>query len=271
VSAIHPDVRRVAFDGIASSYDCTFTYSRIGQAQREPMWRAMRKAFQPGDRVLDLGCGTGVDACFLAERGVHVRAVDCSSEMIRVAEQRVACVGKQDSVELQVLAIEQLEQLRGRGPFDGVVSNFGALNCVEDMRSVAKAMAELLRPGATALLCFLGPNCLWEVCWHLAHGNPKKALRRWKKASVARLADGSTLQVQYPSVKSLVNDFAPEFQLKSWKGIGITVPPSYVESWAGRFPYAMHFATRLDLVFSGCPGIRGLADHVSLEFVRNSL
>lgn len=270
MSAVHSNLSGVPFDGIADVYDATFTYSSIGQAQRSLVWKSFRKAFRPGDRILDVGCGTGVDACFLAECGINALAVDCSSEMIEVSRRRVISCKKQNSVELEVLAIEQLKHLYDRAPFDGLVSNFGALNCVEDLRSVASNMARLLRPGATALLCFLGPHCLWEIGWYMVHRNPRKAFRRWRKnGTIACLSDGSTLQIQYPSVRSVAHAFAPEFRLKSWRGIGVTVPPSYVEPLAGRFPIAMRIAKQADLLFGRCLGIRGLADHVLLEFVRD--
>ena len=270
MSAVQSNLSRAPFDGIADAYDTTFTYSRIGQAQRALVWRVFCEAFAPGDRVLDLGCGTGVDACFLAERGVKVLGVDCSSEMIRVAKRRVSSCGKQASVELDVLAIEQLKQLKDRAPFDGLISNFGALNCVEDLRGVARDLAALLRPGAAAFLCFLGPNCLWEIVWHMARGNQKKAFRRWRKAgTIARLANGSELHVRYPNVQALSDTFAADFTLKSWRGIGLAIPPSYVEPFATKFPPAIRFASRLDALFGRCPGVRGLADHVLLEFVRN--
>src|SRR5580700_6520470 len=77
------------FDAVANRYDETFTSSSIGRAQRLAVWAEMAKVFRPGDRALEIGCGTGVDACFLAERGVQVVASDSSSQMIAVAERRV--------------------------------------------------------------------------------------------------------------------------------------------------------------------------------------
>src|SRR5579863_1932910 len=77
------------FDAIAERYDETFTTSKIGKAQRSSVWKELEKAFRPGDRVLEIGCGTGVDACFLAERGVTVVACDSSPRMIAVTSHRV--------------------------------------------------------------------------------------------------------------------------------------------------------------------------------------
>jgi SAM-dependent methyltransferase len=260
------------FDAIAERYDERFTCSKIGQAQRASVWRELEKAFRPRDCVLELGCGTGVDACFLADHGVRVVACDSSSQMIKVATRRVAEGEKASLVETRLMAAEDIADLRGGEAFDGAFSNFGALNCVEDLPQLARNLAALLKPGATALLCWMGPCCLWEVIWYLGRGDPRKAFRRFRRGGVtARLAQGTSIRVHYPSVRSLARTFSPEFQLKSIRGIGVSVPPSYLEPWANRFPHLFGLSVRADLVLGRCFGFRSLADHVLLEFRRNDL
>jgi ubiquinone/menaquinone biosynthesis C-methylase UbiE len=260
------------FDAIAERYDETFTYSRIGQAQRASVWKELDTAFRPGDRVLELGCGTGVDACFLADRGVKVVACDNSPQMIKVATRRVAEAEKGSLVQTHLLAAEDIANLRSRDAFDGAFSNFGALNCVQDIPQLARNLATLLKPGATALLCWMGPCCWWEVIWYLGRGDPQKAFRRFRRGGVtARLAEGTSVRVHYPSIRLIARTFSPEFQLRSIKGIGVAVPPSYLEPWANRFPYLLGLSVRADLVLSRCFGLRSLADHVLLEFRRNDL
>ena len=260
------------FDAIAERYDETFTCSKIGQAQRASVWRKLEKAFRPGDCVLELGCGTGVDACFLADHGVRVVACDSSSQMIKVATRRVAEGEKASLVETRLMAAEDIADLRGGEAFDGAFSNFGALNCVEDLPQLARNLAALLKPGATALLCWMGPCCLWEVIWYLGRGDPRKAFRRFRRGGVtARLAQGTSIRVHYPSVRSLAHTFSPEFQLKSIRGIGVSVPPSYLEPWANRFQRLFGLSVRADLVLGRCFGFRSLSDHVLLEFRRNDL
>jgi ubiquinone/menaquinone biosynthesis C-methylase UbiE len=259
------------FDAIAQRYDETFTCSKIGQAQRASVWKELEKVFHPGDCVLELGCGTGVDACFLADRGVRVVACDNSPQMIKVATQRIAETEKHSLVETYLLAAEDIRNL-SEGVFDGVFSNFGALNCLQDFQQLARNLASLLKPGATALLCWMGPCCLWEVMWYLGRGDPHKALRRFRRGGVtARLAEGTSIRVHYPSVRSLARIFSSEFQLKSIKGIGVSVPPSYLEPWANRFPHLFRLSVRADLVLARCFGFRSLADHVLLEFRRKDL
>jgi SAM-dependent methyltransferase len=257
------------FDAVAERYDETFTTSKIGRAQRASVWRELEKAFHPGDRILEIGCGTGVDACFLAERRVTVVACDRSPQMIAVAARRIRASGKDSLVYPQVLAAEDLASLGDGDLFDGAFSNFGALNCVEDLQQLVKNLANLLKPGATALLCWMGPCCLWEITWYLAQGNPGKAFRRFRRGGVtARLAEGATVRVHYPSIRFLARAFAPQFHFVSFVGIGVSVPPSYVETWANRFPRCFDLSVRADSFLGRCPGIRGFADHILLEFRR---
>jgi SAM-dependent methyltransferase len=262
------------FDAIAERYDDTFTISKIGQAQRASVWKELEKTFHPGDHVLELGCGTGVDASFLAQRGVTVFACDASPQMIAVAQRRTQELtdASRAAVRLHLLRADEIVSLKEQGPFDGAFSNFGALNCVAELRPLAIDLATLLRPGASAMLCLMGSCCAWEIAWYLGQGKPRKAFRRLRCAGVtARLADQATVHVQYPAVRSVARTFLPDFRLKSVKGIGVSVPPSYVEPWVARFPRWFDLCRQADSVLGRCPGIRALADHVLLTFQREEV
>ncbi len=257
------------FDGAAPLYDETFTQTSIGRAQRDAVWRHFGRAFTSGQRVLDIGCGTGVDACFLAQRGVRVVACDSSSQMLAVADRRISEQRLQKMVQSAFLPAEAIGSLRTDELFDGAISNFGALNCVEDAAHFAAGLALLLKPGARALLVWIGPSCLWEIIWYLGRRNARKAFRRFHRDGFsANVAGGPPFRVSYPKIRSLAAAFQPEFRLRSIRGIGVAVPPSYVESWAANHPYLMHSFSFADRALTRIPGIRALADHVLLEFER---
>jgi len=76
------------------------------------------------------------------------------------------------------------------------------------------------------------------------------------------------VRVFYPSLRSLRANFAPEFRLKSIVGVGVSVPPSYLEPVMNRFPAMLGLFKRVDAILERLPGVRGLADHVLLTLER---
>jgi ubiquinone/menaquinone biosynthesis C-methylase UbiE len=257
------------FDSIAKTYDEVFTHSLIGRAQRDSVWQELDRCFHAGQHILELNCGTGVDAVHLAEHGVEVLACDAAPGMIAVARQRLSGARLVAPVRFRVLASEEIARLGDDGPFDGAFSNFGGLNCVENLSALARDLARLLTPGATALLCMLGRSAAWEMAWYLGHRNPRKALRRFQRGgTIGRLAEGVTVKVHYPSARSMSRLFAPEFRLLRLKGVGVTVPPSYLGFLAQRFPRALLRLKQVDGWVSGLPLLRTLGDHILYEFQR---
>lgn len=269
MSVTQQHVYAAPFDAVAVRYDETFTSSKIGQAQRAAVWTELARTFRTGEHVIEIGCGTGVDACFMAERGIQVTACDSSSQMIEMLTQRTRQKGLQKRVRPLQLRAEDFALLSTDGSFDGAFSNFGALNCVEDLRQLARDLARLLKPGATALLCWMGPHCLWETAWYWARGEKEKAFRRMSRHGVtARIADGAFVWAHYPSVKTVVSTFAPEFRLRFVKGVGVTVPPTYLEPWAQRHPRWLRLCQQADSWLGRCPGVRTLGDHVLVRLQR---
>ncbi len=164
---------RPAFDSLAARYDELWTHAPVGRHQRNAVWERMDTQFHPGDTVLDLGCGTGADALHLMDAGVHVRAIDASPEMVRLARNR--------GVDARPLAIENLVRLDAS--FDGALSNFGVLNCIDDLPRFGAALAPLVRPRGRVLLCVMGRFCLWETLHYLGRRDLAKACRRFRGRS----------------------------------------------------------------------------------------
>lgn len=272
MSATQTPIYAAPFDAVAQLYDDSFTLSQVGRAQRAAVWRVLEKTFQSGNGILEIGCGTGVDACFLAERGVRVLACDSSSQMIEIAARRVLEKKLQRLVQPLALAAEELSSLPGEATFDGAFSNFGPLNCINNIQRFARDLGVRVKPGGIALLCWIGPFCLWETVWYLALGNRRKAFRRLNRDGVsARIGDGAFVQVHYPTVRQIATIFAPEFRLKSIRGIGVAIPPSYVEKWVERHPRTFHLFQKADTLLGRCPGVRLLADHVLVSLQREDL
>jgi ubiquinone/menaquinone biosynthesis C-methylase UbiE len=264
---------RPPFEAIADVYDDTFSNSAIGRSQRRSVWREMDRAFHSGDTVLELNCGTGVDALHMAERSIRVDACDSSPAMIAHAARRAASGANRPgrvAIRCQCLAIERLDLLAPAKPYDGVLSNFSGLNCVEDLKPVVRSLSRLVRPGGKAVVCLFGTRCLWETLWYLRTGNVHKAFRRFRRRAVkATIGPDATVMVHYRTVSSVRRTFAPYFQLKRSRGVGVTLPPSYAGEIPAKFPRLFRVAVALDPVFGRCPIVWSLADHVILTFERS--
>ncbi len=262
------DQQHVVFDVWAGTYDEVFTESCIGRAQRASVWVEIDKHFTAGKRILEINCGTGADALHMVGRGARVVACDVSSKMLAAAANRLSGAEAEGSVELRLLAIENLWKIEGSALFDGALSNFAGLNCVADLTSSAKELARLLKPGAKLIICIFGRWCLWEMLWYLAKSNSRKAFRRLGRQGATLRFNARELCVHYPSVQHLKRVFLPFFTLKTWKGVGITVPPSYLEPLAIRFRRAFRVAVFVDRGLSRLPIMRGFSDHLLLTFER---
>lgn len=101
-------------------------------------------AARPGERVLDLGCGTGHHAAELAAAGTAVVGLDADATMLEVARAEhpeVTFIGG----DAQALDVRQLQAAAG-GPYDAVFSN-AALHWLPRQDAVVAGVRAVLRPG----------------------------------------------------------------------------------------------------------------------------
>ena len=257
-----------AFDCIAEQYDAIFSRSTIGIAQRQLVHLTVSQCFAPGTRILDMNCGTGEDALRFGSQSIEVVACDASRVMIEVCRRKLAAAGSSLPVTFLVCANERLDQLKPLAPFDGALSNFGGLNCTRDLALMRELLAPLIASGGHLFVCLMGRVCVWEIAWHLLHGHRKKAFRRLRADVAEASIGGRSIRVYYPSVWAVGNAFAPSFRLRAWRGIGVALPPSWLDPFFHNWPGVVRLLQRVDAFFGAWPLFRSGADHVLLHFVR---
>jgi ubiquinone/menaquinone biosynthesis C-methylase UbiE len=260
----------LAFDAIAPTFDLRFGSWRSVAAQRRAVRAALLQAFPASGHILELGGGTGEDAAFLAERGFEMLLTDPSPGMVELARAKLERLGSQ----AEIAAGEDLEDfatsyLSARGAlFDGAFSNFAPLNCVVDLKPVARGLARMLKPGARAMLVLFGSFCPGEMVTEVLRGRPHMALRRYQRgAAPARLAK-CDFPIVYHRRAALVHAFAPWFVLEKRLGIGVTVPPSAAEPWISQLPRLLAAMERFDSLMARPLAVLG--DHVLYQFRRTA-
>jgi ubiquinone/menaquinone biosynthesis C-methylase UbiE len=232
-----PTTNPAVFDAFAPTYDTDFTQTRLGQMLRGRVWQIVENYFTPGQHVLELACGTGEDALWLAQRGIRVTATDGSAEMVQTTRLKAQRAGVEKLITTQQASFQDfISSTPPQYPiYDGVFSNFGGLNTIGEWRPLAESLAQLVKPGGKAVLVPMGPVCLWETSWYLLHGRLPEAFRRFKKVSQAKIGS-ATIPIWYPSARQLKAAFRPWFRHVETRSLGLWLPPSYMDHLVNRWP-----------------------------------
>ena len=220
------------FDEMAADYDVVFTNATLGRELRRIVWERMSPLFEAGQQVLEIGCGTGEDALWLARRGVAVTATDASARMVDVARARVNRADGGRTAEFHCVAMENLAGRFGGRMFDGVFSNFGAINCAHDIPATVGDVAGLIRPGGQLVWVVMGRHVPWEWVWYLARGDWRRASRRYQAGGTIWRG----LRIVYPTPRELTAALAPYFAVSGVLPLGWALPPSYAAGWSDRMP-----------------------------------
>lgn len=256
----------MSFDGIASEYDHNFTERPLARWLRARVWRRLDGLFTAGMRVLELGCGTGEDACYLAERGLEVVATDASAAMLKVTQTKAAERGLK--LQTHLLDLSNPANWAINGHFDGVYSNFGALNCTSEWAALGAWLHQIVKPEGVLGFGIMGRVCLWETAWYAAHLDFKRATRRWSGSELGALEDGTPLQVYYPTPTAFNQAMQPYFTPTDLGGLGVVLPPSNAFGVIESRPQLMRRLIALEETCADWPFLRALGDHYWISFKR---
>jgi demethylmenaquinone methyltransferase/2-methoxy-6-polyprenyl-1,4-benzoquinol methylase len=133
-----------------SRYDRGIAWLTLGRVHRA--YERLLTPVQPGDRILDIGCGTGALMLLAAQRGARVKGIDVNPEMLEIARKRVVVAGFGEQVELVEMGVAELDS-EPAGYYDGVVSGlcFSELS-PDEIAFALRAARRLLKPGGYLLV-----------------------------------------------------------------------------------------------------------------------
>ncbi len=253
-----------AFDGVAADYDARFAGRELGRWLRARVHEELAPYLKPGMRALELGCGTGEDALWLASLGLDVVATDSSPAMIGEARAKAERGPQGPAISFQPLDARDpaaAPEVMANGPFDLVFSNFGALNCVPDRGPLAAWAANAVVPGGLFAATLMGPFCLWETVRFMARGRLPSAFRRSHGKTLAPVGPDAMIEVCYPGPGRFRRDFAADFGHEATVGVGVFLPTSDQADLVDRHPGLFRRLERLDRRLARLFPFRFLGDH----------
>jgi ubiquinone/menaquinone biosynthesis C-methylase UbiE len=252
---------RDAFDSVAADYDGPRGNNALIQEMRAEMWRWLDATFAPGSHLLDLGCGTGLDAVRMAHLGHRVTAIDWSEQMVKRTNERAAQERLETQVEARVAGAHELQRLEGQEKYDGAYSNLGPLNCVPDLSALSRELFRLLRPGAALVFTVIGRICPWEIAHYLHRWKWARLRIRYAHGFVPVGMNRHTVWTHYYTPLEFYRLLSREFALTHFRGLCLFAPPPYLSWLPDRHPNWHERLWRLDRRVAGCPGLRSMGDH----------
>lgn len=253
------------FDEAAATYDTTFTHTVIGQLQRALVYKHLDPLVSDGhiDTILEVNCGTGEDAIWLANKNFKVTATDISARMIATAKAKETA---RDITFLQA-DINDLSVYFPDEKFDLIFSNFGGLNCLSEiqMELFFRNASQLLTEKGKLVLVIMPRNTLWEQGYFLIKGKFNSIFRR-KQASVIANVDGEKVLTYYYNPKETLTLADYYFDLKQQHPIGFFVPPSYMEPFFKTRPRFIAMLNALENKITNHRFLAKYADHYLIAF-----
>ncbi len=259
---------RRAFDSVAAFYDGPLGNNEVVQRMRAALLDEVARRVRPGARLLDLGCGTGIDAAHFAARGYRVVAVDSSAGMVARARARAQGEGITGTMTVRALDLADLGELAGER-FDAIYSDLGALNCAPDLAATAAACAALLPPGGALVASVIGRVCPWELAYFLLRGDPGRARVRFARGAVPVGLNGGTVWTRYYRPREFAAAFAPFFDRVGVRALRLFAPPPYLTGLQRRLGPAARALEWLDRRAGSAPLLRGAGDHFLMVLDRH--
>jgi ubiquinone/menaquinone biosynthesis C-methylase UbiE len=258
-----------AYNRFAEQYDALLSENRINRYMRQQVMREHLGAFHEGDRLLEIGCGTGDEALALASKGCEVVAIDPSEEMLKLGKEKASRSSFGHRVTFLKGYGRDIARLLGElgdASFHGAYSSF-SLSYERDLNQVRDSLARLLKPGGSLIVTLMNRLCATEFAIATVALHPSLAGRRLSPIIAHKVGAVST-EVFSRTVAEVKRVFARFFDLREVRALPAALPPPYLNRIVRRFPSMIDMLEKIDPASGRLPLVRYLGDHSLFKFRR---
>jgi len=250
------------FDTAAANYDTTFTHTAVGKLQRNRVYFFLEKfnLIQPSHSILEINCGTGEDAIWLADRCKSVLASDVSEEMLKVASCKAQ---NRKNIDYRKLDLNDFKANQLSENFDVVFSNFGGLNCIspDRIKSLLDELRSALKKKGRMALVIMPKKTFMERLYFRIKGQKEKVFRRNTTEAIIANVEGNMVPTWYYDPIDIKKYVQPHFKVITTKPIGLLVPPSYLDSFFKTKKNLLSFLGWIDRRLDFFNNLSSYADH----------
>jgi SAM-dependent methyltransferase len=234
------------YDILAPLYDGDIGSNLIGNRMRSLFRDALRETFRPGQHVFEIGCGTGIEALWLARQGLDVVATDVSQRMLDRVQLKAHTEGLAERIHCRKLAAREIGALAeefGRESFDGGYCHAGALNMEPAIFHVPPQVRALIKRRGAFVCSVINKTSLFEVLFYSLILRPRKAFRRMGNVVPIPIARVGPLKeyvipARFYSPRDIAQIFQDGFTLENARALEVFLPPSNLTNIYERFGVA---------------------------------
>ena len=257
-----------SFNKIADNFDEQDRSNPIIHWMRDIVHRIYLKYFKSGDSLLELNAGTGIDAIFLAERGINIYTTDLSPKMQSyLNEKLISRKDLQDKITVRPFSFHEIDKV-DKYNFDGVISNFGGLNCINDFSKLRDDLSDKTKPGGLFIAAVINKICPWEILYFTLKLDFKKAFRRFNKEGIDGAIDDQFVKTFYFSPKEFAFRFYPDFKIKKVYALGLYTPSPYLQVLYNKIKPLIKLWMFIDNIVKGIFPFNRFGDHFIIVMER---
>lgn len=251
---------RTVFNNIAGSYDELDNQNPILKWMRKVVYKIYLTNFRPGSKLLELNAGTGIDAVYLAAHGLDVLATDISPKMLTVLDNKIKSGTLGNNIRTLLKSFEQICSI-DENDFDGVISNFGGLNCIPDFTDLSRDLFLKLKPGGIFVAVVINKICPWEIIYYLIKFDAKTAFRRFTRGGIDANLNGEKIRTFYFTPKEFAEFFMKEFIVEKIYSHGLYTPPPYLTGIYDKLKPIVKILMKIDEITKGIFPFNRFGDH----------
>lgn len=255
-----------AFSSVYDDYEALSSENQIDIFRRTYIREHIESFLKPGHKILELNAGSGIDAVYFAKKGHPILATDIAPASAIHIQNKIKTQGL-NNLEYLSCSFTELEKLGDR-KFDCIFSNFGGLNCTNDLQKAFKHFEDLLNPNGYVSLVVMPPFYPWEIATMLT-GN-KNALRRFRKDGTASNVGNETITTFYHTPNQIRKALGKNFRHIKTRNIGTFYPSAHFSSFQ-KNQSVIKKLMAFDVWFNNLPVmIKGIGDYYIITFQKKS-
>ena len=257
------------FDSIAQHYDHHIYDNLVNNYLRERSISLMKTFFPPSQRLMEIGSGTGTETLEMLKSGHEITAIDISENMNSILRKKAIDAEVSDLLTtITMKASDLVNHEKGfmNKPFDGLYSNYGALNCESNIDAIMESVHKIVKPHGKVVLGIFNKFCILELTAHMIGMKPRRVFERFSN-KIPEGASRFCIDVYPYSPAYLKRLFSKRFNIEMIYGCPVILPPSnYSFMIKGRINEER--IKKADMFFSKLWPFNYMGDH-TLYFMRN--